>query len=88
MTIRDNYPFPNLQDCLSRLAGKTIFSKVDLVKSYHQIPVAPSDIPKTAVSTPFGLFEFIPMPFGLKNAVQSFQRMIDVATSGLDGVMV
>ena len=88
VTKRDNYPIPNLQDCLSRLSGNRIFSKIDLVKGYHQIPVARDDIPKTAVSTPFGLFEFVRMPFGLANAAQSFQRLMDVATEALPGVTV
>ena len=86
--MRDNYPIPHLESCLSNLSGTNIFSKIDLIKGYHQIPVAPQDIPKTAIATPFGLFEFVRMPFGLKNAAQSFQRLMDAATSKLKGVTV
>jgi hypothetical protein len=77
VTVPDKYPLPNLQDLSANLHGNTIFSKLDLVKGYHQVPVNKDDIPKTAIITPFGLFEYIYMPFGLKNAAQTFQRLMD-----------
>ncbi|BHF84632.1 hypothetical protein SprV_0902778300 [Sparganum proliferum] len=82
-TIADRYPVPHLQDFVGALFGKSVFSKIDLVRAFHQIPVAPEDVPKTDVTTPFGLFEFIRMPFGLRNAAQTFQRFIDRVLRGL-----
>ena len=85
-TSGDAYPIPHIQDFTAGLSGCQIFSKIDLVKGYHQVPVRAEDIPKTAIATPFGLFELVRMPFGLKNAVQTFQRLMDNVTSKLTGV--
>lgn len=77
-TVPDKYPLPYIHDCANILHNKKVFSKVDLLKAFHQIPINPEDIEKTAIITPFGLYEFMYMTFGLCNAPQTFQRFIDL----------
>jgi transposase InsO family protein len=74
VTKDDRYPMRVVQDMTNNLHGAVIFSKIDLRHGFYHIPVAAEDVPKTAITTPFGLFEFIRMPFGLKNAPQTFNR--------------
>ena len=77
ITQPDRYPLPRIQDLLNKINNPHIFTKLDLEKAYHQIPICDEDISKTAVITPFGLFEYTKMPFGLRNASQTFQRHMD-----------
>lgn len=82
-TVPDIYPVPNLADFAISLQGAKVFTKIDLRKAFYQILVAEEDIHKTAITTPFGLYKFLRMPFGLRNAAQSFQRLIDEVFCGL-----
>ena len=77
ITTPDGYPLPNMQDLTNHLYNAMVFSKLDLIKGYHQVLVAEADKAKTPIITPFGLFEYNFMPFGLRNAGQTFQRLID-----------
>ena len=77
------YPIPHTQDCLDAVAEATLFLMMDITAAYHQIPVAKEDIAKTAFITKYGLHEFKTMLFGLKTAPQTYQRLMELALSGL-----
>lgn len=76
-TVDDKFPIPNLNNLLDKLGKAQYFTTIDLAKGFHQILVREEDRKKTAFSTPFGHYEFIRMPFGLKNSPSTFQRMIN-----------
>jgi cleavage and polyadenylation specificity factor subunit 1 len=83
-TIPDRYPVRDIHDYSYQLSGCRFYSKIDLARAYNQIPVHPRDIQKTAITIPFGLFEFPFMSFGLRNAAQTFQRFMDEVLRGFD----
>lgn len=82
-TIEDKYPLPNINDILDKLGRAQYFTTLDLASGYHQVEMHKDDIEKTAFSTERGHYEFLRMPFGLKNAPSTFQRLMDSVLRGI-----
>lgn len=82
-TIEDKYPLPNIADILDKLGKAQYFTTLDLANGFHQIEMEPQDVHKTAFSTDIGHYEFKRMPFGLKNAPATFQRVMNNVLRGL-----
>jgi hypothetical protein len=77
VTIKNKYPLPKIEDLFDQLNGAKVFSKIDLRIRYHQLKVRESDIPKTAFTTRFSLFEYTVMSFGLTNALAYLMNLMD-----------
>jgi hypothetical protein len=77
VTIKNKYPLPRIEDLFDQMRGARVFSKIDLRSGYHQMKIRPSDIPKMAFSTRYGLYEFRDMSFGLTNAPAYFMNLMN-----------
>jgi hypothetical protein len=77
VTIKNKYPLPRIDILFDQLTGARVFSKIDLRSSYHQICIRPEDIPKTALTMRYGLFEYLVMHFGLTNALAHFTYLMN-----------
>lgn len=84
-TIGDAYPLPDISEILDQLGNSKYFSCVDMIQGYHQIEMNPEDKDKTAFSTKQGHWQYKRLPFGLKTAPSTFQRMMNNVLSGLTG---
>ena len=85
LTVKDSFPLPRIENLFDHMQGARFFTTFDLASGYHQVPMAPSDVAKTAFVTPWGLYEWLVMPFGLCNAPATFQRLMQDVLHGLDG---
>ena len=87
-TILDWYPLPLLKNFTAKIKGSTVFSRVDLLKAFHQIPLDKESQRKSTVITPWGAWQFVRLPMGLRNSAQSFQRLIDHVLNGVEDIFV
>jgi hypothetical protein len=77
VTVKNKYPLPRIEDVFDQLRGASVFSKIDLRSGYHQLRIRPTDIPKAAFITKYGLYEFMVMSFGLTNAIAYFMYLMN-----------
>jgi hypothetical protein len=77
VTIKNKYPHPHINIMFNQLAEAQVFSKIDLRFGYHQIKIRAEDIPKTAFTTIYGLYEYLDMSFGLTNAPAHFMYLMN-----------
>ena len=87
-TVKNRFPIPRIDDLFDQLAGAKVFSSIDLQSAYHQVRLKPEDVPKTAFTTPMGLYESLVLTFGLTNAPGTFQSVMNEVLGDVIGKFV
>ena len=87
-TVKNRYPLPRIDDLFDQLQGAKVFSSIDLQSAYYQVRLKPEDVPKTAFTTPLGLYEFRVLCFGLTNAPGTFQNIMNDVLKDVIGKFV
>ena len=83
VTKSDSFPIPRMDDCIDEIGSAVFVTTLDLLKGYYQVPLTPRAREISAFATSDGLYEYQVMPFGMKNAPATFQRMMTTVTQGI-----
>ena len=86
VTVGNSYPIPLTTDIIESVASAKYITVIDLKTGFYQIPMDPEDAPKTAFAGPYGHYEYTRMGMGLRNASATFQALMDLVLSGLQGI--
>ena len=87
-TLLDGYPLPSIKNFANKIRGSKIFSRIDLLKAYHQVPLDEASQEKATVITQWGAYKFMRLAMGLRNSAQSFQRLMDHILAGVEKCFV
>ena len=85
---RDRYPIPRIEDIFYKLQGGTVFTKIDLIDAYLQVELSENSKKFMVINTPYGLYEYQRLPFGISSAPGMFQRLMEQMTANIDFVAV
>jgi hypothetical protein len=83
IAIKNKYPFPHIDILFDQLSRAKVLSKIDFRSGYHHIKIRPEDIPKMTFLTRYGLYEYLIMSFGLRNAPAYFMYMMNSVFVGI-----
>ena len=84
-TKSDSFPIPRIADCIDQIGNAKFVSTFDMLKGYWQVPLTQRAHEISAFVTPSGLYQYKVMPFGMKNAPATFQRMVNKLVRDIDG---